>query len=1334
MPADVERMLLPLLIVLLVCVIVLIAAAAYILYRSRKPAGDKEPPAESAGTQLDRSVQSSLSILRYKASGRDYRYNVPWVLTVGAPSGGRSTLLNQLATESSDDSSSLAWRFLPGGAVIDVPGSFLIGHNGRAAVDGQWKRLLRNLERHRPHRPADGLVLTIAAPDLIAGGDENDLRKKSQAVAIRAKLDQLQAELGMVLPVYVLITKCDHIQGFGSFLERINPDLSDDLFGWSNSSTLESTYSADWVDEAFGSIANRLLELQVGILSRPSAAPVDDLFLFPIEFERMHAPLRAYLTEIFQETSYVEPNFLRGIYFCGAMGTHQHHLAALPAAGAATVDSPTAPDSSLPAPILRLKPFHPTVAFVRQLFDRKVFPESKIARAVRGPRFTRDHALLAARIALALFVLVFSVGTTAAYFRLANLRDTRFANALDLLVARVSEGGAANTQQFTVAAAYDLVDTIGVLDAKGFRSVFLPASWRDPINSGVAIALSDSFSKMVLPALSHGLEARAETQMGSCAALPPIDQTLPTDVDALAQIRFQNDLEYQQLDKSLSDYNALRRAIGEYDQLRSPVSGTFQQLNDLFRYLLNRGMDDARRFQNNQYYARAIQHASGQPVPKAASGELDQCVGLRTASEIQNFLGSWFGDNNPAKALAGGVAEEINGLQSGPGQTRERLRFLVDDVRRLDALLSGGSYGWLRETNFNIAEFPALSTAIQEPFADIAFVRKTQTSGSEDFTQFKSDLLSINADTIGLILSMGASEVKVSQNATALATCLDALLNQDFMADNGTVSYPAQTTAVFWNKTALGRATQLLDSYDKFAHDRLPLLPSGVRNTVATIAQNGLQSAVLTAVARAQEPVNTSGTSPDAATLMLEIRSFEDALPVLAQIGNSLSSPGGGTRADLNLMLAKQAGILAQQMTALFQASSFYAPSLAGLMAWDGNRQLSLVDYDVENADDLEQYLGAQRDLLKSVALDYALPLQQYLQSRHLQSPDTLGLWTKVIKDVQDYEAKKPGNSIAALETFIRTDLDKINVTNGCLAVVPPARGSDYFVGIRAKLQTQALDQCGDILLDQYTRNISAFFNSKLSGRFPFGPVPKTPDAPESDPRDVVKFLHAMEQTGNPLAQYLRANSSNPDVLAFLTQADAVRQLFGGGLKDDSLWVDTKIYFRVNRQAEVAADHIIDWSFQAGDSQVASGSQSNGVRWAFGVPTIVKFRFAKDSPDIPVAGASGPDARIDGRSVSYEYRDPWSLLTLLRLHSNSNADYGVTAGGTPGTLRFAIPTAPDTSRSKLQTPQQAQGQVRLFLRLTAQVPGVKEPHEVLLPDFPESAPTLHAVPTQVSSN
>ena len=51
----------------------------------------------------------------------------------------------------------------------------------------------------------------------------------------------------------------------------------------------------------------------------------DNLFLFPGELERMRAPVKEYLTQIFQETSYVEANFLRGIYFCGEVAPPLRH-------------------------------------------------------------------------------------------------------------------------------------------------------------------------------------------------------------------------------------------------------------------------------------------------------------------------------------------------------------------------------------------------------------------------------------------------------------------------------------------------------------------------------------------------------------------------------------------------------------------------------------------------------------------------------------------------------------------------------------------------------------------------------------------------------------------------------------------------------------------------------------------------------------------------------------------------------------------------------------------------------------------------------------------------
>ena len=348
-----------------------------------------------------------------------------------------------------------------------------------------------------------------------------------------------------------------------------------------------------------------------------------------------------------------------------------------------------------------------------------------------------------------------------------------------------------------------------------------------------------------------------------------------------------------------------------------------------------------------------------------------------------------------------------------------------------------------------------------------------------------------------------------------------------------------------------------------------------------------------------------------------------------------------------------------------------------------------------------------------------------------MNGPD---VWAGIIRDMQDYEANKPGNPLSSLETFIRGGLDKINIPNACQPVVTGVPSPNYFLAVRAKLQKGAVDRCGELLMEQYNNKLADSFNQKLAGKFPFGPAPTSPDASEADPSDILTFLGDMNRMGVPLMKYLQAGNRHADVQAFLRSAESVEQFFNGGLADGKLFVDSKVLFRVNPQAEINGDHIIDWKVQAGEGAISMGEASNGLRWSFDAPVIVTLRFAKDSPDIPVPGATSVNMRIDGRTVTYEFRDAWSLFRLLNSYGDQNADYGLMNTGSASTLRFLIPTANEAARAKIQTPLKPQQQVKVFARLRFYVPGEKEPREVRIPAFPEAAPVIRVAQTISSVN
>jgi type VI secretion system protein ImpL len=367
--------------------------------------------------------------------------------------------------------------------------------------------------------------------------------------------------------------------------------------------------------------------------------------------------------------------------------------------------------------------------------------------------------------------------------------------------------------------------------------------------------------------------------------------------------------------------------------------------------------------------------------------------------------------------------------------------------------------------------------------------------------------------------------------------------------------------------------------------------------------------------------------------------------------------------------------------------------------------------------------LANQRDRIHSLATDYAQPLATYLQSQALEQQAAFNRWLGIIRDVKDYDAKKSGNPIASLETFIRTNLDKITPANACRATDPTAAGNDYFLQIRADLQNSAMAQCSQVALRGYTTDIAGFFNSKLAGKFPFGPLPGTRGAVQADPHDVGEFLSRIGERGPAIVNFVRQRPAYADILAFLNQSDAVRQMFAGGLAQGAPYADIAVYFRVNQNAEKSGNEIIDWELRSAGQTAHYPGPESGVRWHYGDAVRLALRYAKDSPDVPNAGAVGPDARVDGRSVTWDYTGGWSLFALLAGHSGQTSDFGEAAEALPGTLRFVIPTLPENSTFKgAPPPSGATGETRVYIRLGMRIPDAKEMRQVPVAGFPIKAP------------
>ncbi|NLF31766.1 MAG: hypothetical protein GX591_12865, partial [Planctomycetes bacterium] len=206
--------------------------------------------------------------------------------------------------------------------LLDTAGRLMFEESGAR----EWREFLRLLKTHRGNCPINGMLLTIPADSLITDGAEA-LERKGTLIA--QQLDQIQRELGVRFPVFVVVTKCDLVAGFREFFETLrDPELQHQMLGWSNPAALDEPFNPADLDEHFRVVADRLARRRLRLLMDPPdledaasrADKVDALYAFPASLQRLMPRLKRYLEMVFAGGAWAsKPLFLRGIYFTSSM-------------------------------------------------------------------------------------------------------------------------------------------------------------------------------------------------------------------------------------------------------------------------------------------------------------------------------------------------------------------------------------------------------------------------------------------------------------------------------------------------------------------------------------------------------------------------------------------------------------------------------------------------------------------------------------------------------------------------------------------------------------------------------------------------------------------------------------------------------------------------------------------------------------------------------------------------------------------------------------------------------------------------------------------------------
>ncbi|RLA81233.1 MAG: type VI secretion system protein ImpL [Deltaproteobacteria bacterium] len=247
-------------------------------------------------------------------------YVLPWYLVIGESGAGKTTAIRsaRLSSPFAEVSSTAGisgtkncdWWFFDQAIILDTAGRYAIPVEEGPDKE-EWQKFLSLLAKYRKREPINGVVVVVPVDKLLEASEDvlaDDARN------IRRRIEEVMRALGAKFPVYVLVTKCDLIEGMTQFCEALPEEALKQAMGVINVDGAGD--GVEFFRKAFSEVSERLRDLRLLLLYRLKGKGADPgLLVFPEEFERLREPLEGFVRMVFQESPYHETPYFRGLYF-----------------------------------------------------------------------------------------------------------------------------------------------------------------------------------------------------------------------------------------------------------------------------------------------------------------------------------------------------------------------------------------------------------------------------------------------------------------------------------------------------------------------------------------------------------------------------------------------------------------------------------------------------------------------------------------------------------------------------------------------------------------------------------------------------------------------------------------------------------------------------------------------------------------------------------------------------------------------------------------------------------------------------------------------------------
>lgn len=718
--------------------------------------------------RFSRVFKVLLRLLKIEVRGRDFRYQIPWVLLMGEEGAGKSALLPHIQLNKPFGIPELGaagcdpWLFEKG-VVLDLAGRYVTDAEGGADEAG-WLAFLRALRSSRPRKPLEGIVLTIAAGELLAFPNAADA-VAAKAERVNQQLWTLQKELGLRLPIYLLVTQCDRIEGFGAFSAAIPERTHNDIFGWSNPNSLDAAYHSGDAERAFNAIYRDINDLQLQLVATRGAIEDRDAFLiFPHRFRPLFRHLQTYLDSVFQPSVYHESYYLRGIYFCGDSLAEKTAAAHQALATSDELDfEPKLADGGRNRNIL----------FLTHLFRDKIFAESAIARPVTRSFLWELRRLRILQAAFFTILVLLVAGQWNAYRYLSKVKDdellpvfnqyeedTRQINTIRRELGTSFRAQAVALRETKLESMQNLLRGMEHIKARTFSSFFLPPSWISPADQKIRSALASAYASTVLDPMNVGLHFKMRVLLfKSIEERPRSSYHLITEAPA-----------YTGLGAILDGLGELDFHAEQYNSLEDPhdIAQGFDTVQSVARYISGTTMSSQIVPHKNSLAGQALDE-----VRNFKPFRLDELYMEQARKRVSVLTADWldglFGRNALLQQVTK-VTEDLNGLRVGgedPDHLLNALSGLQTELASIDNKLKRPEWNWVAETELSaIPDFQRFFAKVATtPLLGKDYSAKLYETAQERFEAFQQRLLGLRSNLGGSVLQFGQTRASAPAGA-----------------------------------------------------------------------------------------------------------------------------------------------------------------------------------------------------------------------------------------------------------------------------------------------------------------------------------------------------------------------------------------------------------------------------------------------------------------------------------------------------------------------------------------------------------------------------------------